>query len=602
MKIPEEKIQEIREATDIIEVVSQYVTLKKRGKSYIGLCPFHTEKTPSFSVDPVRGFYHCFGCGVGGNVFTFVMQMERVAFPEAIRSLAEKAGIPLPKYEVDDTKIKEIERLYHANQFALDFFQQCLFQSENGKKVLAYLQKRDLKQEIVKRFQIGYAPSSWDGLLNRARKASLKDDVLHKAGLIVSRKDQTGYYDRFRERLMFPILNVSGRVVGFGGRILKKTEDAPKYINTPETPIYQKSRLLYGLFQSKAGIQREDRVLLVEGYTDLMQLHQHGFDYVVATSGTALTEEQAGFIQRYTKNVTLLFDGDSAGFAAAMRGVDILLDNGLKVDIVALPKGFDPDSFLRKRGSEPLSQLLTSKRTFIDFQIDRMKDQDKLNTPNDRVIAARQLLNVLQKIRDPLERNVMIKDLAEKLHIEERLLWNEFKKYKEPLHEKEQPADQKGTYHLESAEQDILKLLLENQKKWLTLIFRYTNSNDFQSDEAHVLFRAFHQEYLKKGTVESKIIMDRFADNAAVIQYLTQLLSNPIGEGVDRGQLGLDCLMNLRQNYIQNQIQKVREEMKRAENSGDEVTQLSQQYIALKQKFDQFKHEISDAWKKNVEI
>ena len=425
---------------------------------------------------------------------------------------------------------------------------------------------------------------------------------MKKAGLIIPRKDQTGYYDRFRDRLIFPVLNVSGRVVGFGGRILSKTKDSPKYINTPETLIYQKGRLLYGLFQSKAGIQKEDRVLLVEGYTDLMQLHQHGYDNVVATSGTALTEDQSRLIQRYTKNVTLLFDGDSAGFTAAMRGVDILLDSGLKVEIVALPKGSDPDSYLRKQDSETLNQLLKSAKTFVDFQLKQMKDRNQLNTPSDRVNAARHLLDILQKIKDPLERNVMIKDLAEKLNIEEGLIWDELKKFKENQYKQGEQISQKTATYLETAERGLLKLILESPKKILSFIFRHLDSKDFQSNEAYTLFNMLHQEYLKTGMIEPKTTMDQFVDNIEMIQYITQLLSEQIDKDVDRNQLGLDCLLNLKQNWIQNQIEKVREEMKHAEISGKNVNQLSEKYIALKQNFDKIKAELTAAWKKNVEI
>ncbi|MFC1502366.1 DNA primase, partial [bacterium] len=245
MKIPEEKIQEVREATDIIETISQYVTLKKRGKSFLGLCPFHNEKTPSFSVDAVRGFYHCFGCGAGGNVITFVMEMEKISFPEALRSLAKKAGIALPEYQRDEAQAKETELLYHANKHAMEFFKRCLHHS-TGKNALTYLQKRGFTPEIIQDFQIGHAPGSWDGLIKSAAKASIKSETLQKVGLIVPRKDKAGFYDRFRDRLMFPVFTPSGRVVGFGGRILKDSPGVPKYVNTPETAIYQKGKLLFG--------------------------------------------------------------------------------------------------------------------------------------------------------------------------------------------------------------------------------------------------------------------------------------------------------------------------------------------------------------------
>lgn len=601
MKIPEEKIQEVREAIDIVEVVSEYVTLKKRGKSFLGLCPFHTEKTPSFSVDPARGFYHCFGCGVGGNVFTFVMQMERVGFPEAVRALAKKAGISLPVYEEDEGRIKEIEILYHANEFALKFYGQCLHRTEEGKQALTYLGSRGFERRIVDDFQVGYAPSSWDGLLIRAGQDSIPVDNLKRAGLIVPRRDGEGYYDRFRGRIMFPVLSPSGRVVGFGGRAMKEADGIPKYLNSPETPIYQKSRILYGLFQSKTGIRREDRALLVEGYTDLMRLHQSGMDYGVATSGTALTQEQARLLFRYTRNVTLVFDGDSAGFNAALRGVDVVVEAGLRVTVAPLPRGSDPDSFLREKGRQAMDELLGAARTVVDFRLDRMEELGKLKTPGDRAAVARTVLETVVRIPDPLERNLMIKDVAERLGLEEAFL-NRYVRRSRRGEVVEGGVKRRGQSARERAEQGLLKLLLQEGGVWGKRIFGHVEPDQFQEEKAQRLAGELYEGFLKGAMPGSTTLMDRYGDDPGMLQYLTQLLAEEMGEEVDRFQFGLDCLVELKQEALRVCIQEIREKMKLAQSRKEDVSEYSRVWMELKRQLRGLRGEVEGGWKKIVEI
>ena len=599
MRIPPEKIEEIREATDIVEIISQYVTLKKQGKSFVGLCPFHTEKTPSFSVDPVRGFYHCFGCGAGGNVFTFVMKMENVSFLEALRSLAERAGIPLPTYERNNEKVRETETLYHANQFAAKFFQNCLFNTEGGKKALTYISERKFSREVIKDFQIGYAPDLWDGLLKKAKENSIRPEILAKAGLIVKRKDGTGYYDRFRDRIMFPILNPSGRVVGFGGRIIEEKEGSPKYLNSPETLIYQKSRILYGLFQSKTGMRQKDQALLVEGYTDVMRLHENGFNYAVASSGTALTEEQAKLLSRYTRNVILVFDGDSAGLTAALRGVDILVGAGLSVSVVPLPAGSDPDSFLRDHGREAMEELLQSAETFIDFRLNQWRRKGKLKTPADRAEAARIILSTIEKIRDPLERNLTIKEVSEKLGVEESFLIRQIN-IKEKSGAVHNGIKEKISSAREQAEEGIVKLLLEYGEKWSKPIFSHLGPKHFQKRESRILIEDLYQGFLGGSVPDSNQLMNRHSEDPDVLQYLTKLLAETIDENVDIPQFGLDCVLTLRQEEIKNSIREVREKIKSAQTKGEDVSQYSRQWMELKKKLEEIKKEITDEWEREL--
>jgi DNA primase len=601
MKIPDDKIQEVRESTDIIEVVSQYVTLKKRGKSFMGLCPFHTEKTPSFSVDPVRGFYHCFGCGAGGNVFTFMMQMEKVSFPEAVRSLAEKAGIVLPEREKESGVSKETEILYRANRFAADFFQECLNNTKAGRKALDYLSERGFNHETLKLFEIGYAPQRWDGLLQKAQLSSIPVQELLKAGLVISRKGGQGYYDRFRGRIIFPVRNPSGRIVGFGGRALNVDEKVPKYINSPETQVYQKSYILYGLFLSKQGIRREDRVILVEGYTDVVKLHQHGLDYVVSTSGTALTIDQGRVVNRYTRNAILFFDGDSAGFAAALRGVDLLVEADLDVQVAPLPGGADPDSYLQEKGREAVEKLLHSGSSFIDFQIESMRKAGKLRTAADKATGIHKILGTVVKLRDPLERNILLKDIAEKMGVQEAILNEQIRTLQlGVVTVKDQQTNQLSSMR-QAAEVGLLKLLIEGGIKWENVIFRLIDPAHFNTREAKKIVEQVYKEFLKGNSLDFNSLLDRFSDDQAVVRYLSRLFAEEIEKEVDRSQLGLDCVLRLREEQIQDQIREVQLKIKSGQQSGQDVSEYSKIFMDLKNEIPRVRKKTRSVWKKEVE-
>jgi len=603
MRIPEEKIQEIREATDIHEVISQYVSLKKRGKSYLGLCPFHQEKTPSFSVDPVRGFYHCFGCGAGGNVFTFLMQIERRGFPEVLKDLADKAGITLPRYEDSDDQLKETEALYLANQFASEFFHHQLFETPEGKKTQAYLKRRGFEGEILKTFMIGYAPSQWDGLLKAAGKKGYSEKILLKAGLAIARKDGSGCYDRFRTRLIFPILNVSGRVTGFGGRNLKK-EGSPKYLNSPETPIYQKSRLLYGLYQSKNGIRKNDKALLVEGYTDLMQLHKHGFDYGVATSGTALTMDQAKLLARYTKNVTLVYDGDSAGFAAAFRGLDILISAGLRVRIAVLPGGWDPDSLLLKKDRAAMEAVLEDSKSFVDFELALILKDIRAGTPQEKASAAHTLLETISKIPDPLERNLFIKDVSEKLEIDENLLNRQLKSPPRSSTRTESAGIRVEpiTSAIQAAEEGLLFILLTEPDPWSKWIFEMIDPEDFYTSQNQKILEAIKALYLKSGQVKADILMDRFIENPGAEKVLSRLIAMDMGDDVDLHQFCLDCMVSLKMKKVQDDIHRLQVKIREEQKAGRPVQSLNKQYVRDQRKLKNIRQELNETWKKIVDI
>ena len=416
MFISDDKIEEVRAASDIVDVVSDYVRLKKRGTNYFGLCPFHAEKTASFSVNPGIGIFKCFGCGVGGDVFQFMMRVENLSFPETVRTLAEKAGIHLPVENVASDFSNEIESIYNALRFAARFFYSQLTQSEAGKPALEYLINRGYSPKTITRFGLGYAPDSWDGLLKEARDKHISPETLEKAGLVVARKD--GFYDRYRGRVIFPILSNVGKVLGFGGRLLSAKTDQPKYINSPETNVYNKSRVLYGLYQARQAIRALEEALLVEGYTDVITLHQAGVTNAVACSGTALTPEQIKALSRYTGQITLLYDADSAGVNAAERGIDLVLEEGLSVYVVTLPAQEDPDSFVRRQGKETFDAYLKQNRLdFVAFKHRQGKRSGLSATPEGEARIMYGIIASLARIKDPLMQETYLRRASDVLEV-----------------------------------------------------------------------------------------------------------------------------------------------------------------------------------------
>ncbi len=427
MRIPPEKIEEIRVSTDIVDLIGAFVRLKKRGKNYLGLCPFHSEKTPSFNVSAERQMYHCFGCGAGGNAFTFVMEYEKISFVEAVRALAEKAGIALPSpSEESDREASEQEQIYEACRCAAEFFRSSLTTAE-GKVALDYLHKRGFTDESIKTFQIGYAPNSWDAFVKHAASKKFPIPVLEKAGLVRKREDGSAY-DYFRGRAVFPVFSTTGRIVGFGARKLMEDDKLGKYINSPETPIYQKSRILYGLYQAREAIREDETALLVEGYADLIRLFQSGVRNVVASSGTALTEEQIALLSRYARNVTIVYDADSAGSNAALRGVDLILERDLDVKVAVLPEGEDPDSFIGKEGGDAFRKLAKTAGSFIDFIAGIAQRDGKLDTPEGKAQTVRSIVQSISKMPDELKRSFYVKHVADRYKLYESLLHRELEK------------------------------------------------------------------------------------------------------------------------------------------------------------------------------
>jgi DNA primase len=425
MRIAPETVALINQQADILEVVQDFVSLKKKGTNYTACCPFHNEKTPSFSVSASKGIYKCFGCGKGGDSVSFVMDIENYTYIEALKYLAKKYNIELKTDENQtDEELeeqKERESLHIVLEFAQNYFKDLLHHSETGRAIgLSYFKERGFKRPIIDKFELGYSLAEWDGLLKTAENKGFKRDILEKAGLILQKENKA--YDRFRERVIFPIHNVSGKPIAFGARILKNDPKQPKYLNSPETPVYHKSRVLYGIFQAKKTIREQDNCYLVEGYTDVVSLHQAGIENVVASSGTSLTIEQIQLIRRFSENITVLYDGDNAGIKASLRGIDLILTQGLNVKVVIFPDGDDPDSYLKKVGTTVFQKYLQEEsQDFITFKANLYQSEARKD-PLKRAEMIKEVVQSIIKIPDEIKRRVFFQECSRLLEINEETL------------------------------------------------------------------------------------------------------------------------------------------------------------------------------------
>lgn len=424
--IPPEIIQDVIETAKIEEVVGEVVQLKRRGTNLIGLCPFHNEKTPSFTVSPSKNIFKCFGCGKGGGAVQFMMENQAIGFIEAIRALARKYKIELPEIQLSQEDLvagQKNESLYILNSFAADFYSNQLLETNRGKSIaLSYFRQRGFQDKTINKFNLGWADSKDREFIDTALKKGFEEKLLEEAGLSKNKRDF------FRNRVIFPVHNPSGKIIAFAGRILDSTSKAPKYLNSPETPIYNKRKSLYGIYQAKPSIRKMDNCYLVEGYTDVISLHQAGIENVVASSGTSLTEEQIILIKRHTENITVLYDGDQAGVAAALRGVDLILAQDLNVKIVILPDGEDPDSSLKIMGTDNFRKFLEQNSTdFIFFKAKFMMDQIG-NDPIKKVTLINDIVQSIAKIPNPLKRSIYLKECQALLNIDESILTIELNK------------------------------------------------------------------------------------------------------------------------------------------------------------------------------
>jgi len=425
-------IERILDAAEISDVVSDFVTLRKRGVNMLGLCPFHNEKTPSFTVSPAKGIYKCFGCGKGGNSVNFIMEHESLTYPEALRWLAKKYNITIVEEEETEEQKQlkdERESLMIVTGFAQKFFTRYLWEENEGRTIgLSYFRERSFRDDILKKFEVGYAPDGKTPFTDAAQKQGYRMEYLEKTGLTIKRDEWLR--DRFAGRVIFPIHSLAGRVIAFGGRILKEDKKTAKYLNSPESEIYHKSRVLYGIFQAKRDITRLDKCYLVEGYTDVLSMHQAGIENVVASSGTALTSDQIRMVRRFTHNMTIIYDGDEAGIKASLRGIDLVLEEGMNVKVLLLPDGEDPDSFAKKQGASAfLDYIKTNETDFIRFKTQLLLQEAE----NDPIAKARLITDVIRSVAvipEAITRSVYIKDCSKLLDVSEEVLYTEVRKQK----------------------------------------------------------------------------------------------------------------------------------------------------------------------------
>lgn len=491
--ISRETIDEVRTRADIVDVVGDFVTLKRSGQNYRALSPFSNEKTPSFYVVPAKGIFKDFSSGKGGDCITFVMEHEGMSYIEAIRYLAKKYGVEIQETQqsqADQEQFSDRDRLYGIMNYSKDYFKELLFQSEEGTSIgLSYFRERGFNDRTIEKFELGYTLNEWDHLSKKAIGIGYSEELLEKAGLII-KKEGGRFYDRFRGRVIFPVHNLSGKVIAFGARILTKEKDQPKYINSPETDIYHKSNVLFGMYQAKNAIRKEDFCYIVEGYTDVISMHQSGIENVVASSGTAFTEEQVKLIRRFSENVTVLFDGDAAGIKAALRGIDLVLKGGLNVRVVLLPDGDDPDSFSKKMGSTEFQQYLkVHTKDFISFKIDLLAGESA-NDPIKKAEAIREIVTSISLIPDAIKRSVYIQETGRLLKIQETVLLTELNKIiigdKQKQQQEKTKPEVKATSEpqpdvLPASRQDISTMVLMQERETIRLLLNYAeNSYDDQ--------------------------------------------------------------------------------------------------------------------------
>jgi DNA primase len=559
--IPDELINQVREANDIVEVISEYLPLRKKGKSYTALCPFHPEKTPSFSVSQERQIYHCFGCGKGGNVYTFLMEHEKLSFFEALKLLAKRANISLPKKTSDQKATETLDQLFYANQVANEYFRDSL---KHSKKAKDYLQSRGFSSETIEVFSLGYAPAEWDGLIIFSKEKGLKPEILLSAGLVVEKEKKAGWYDRFRDRVTFPIFNLSQKIVGFGGRIIQE-KDEPKYLNSPESPIYHKGKILYGLNISKDLIRDKKAAVLVEGYIDLISLYQSGIKNVVAPLGTSFTQDQARLLSRYAEKVYLLFDSDRAGESAVFRSADLLFDSEMEMMIVVLPSGEDPDSFVRKHGLKGMAQKLRDAKSFIDYKKDSLPAEFNSLPMKEQEGIIKELAETASRIKNQLWKDLFINKAAQAFKVNEKIILDAIKGIgRKEERSKVLPEEKlKGPHKLE---RELLKILID-ENRLIPLTRNRLSKEDFCFPENAELFEMILNLFETAGKVSPSALIDK-----AQAQKLKELISeiSTLDLGLAEPELMLgDYIRKIEQKKKSDQIRRLKEEVKIAWGKGE---------------------------------
>jgi DNA primase len=541
MRISESKIEEVRNSISIVDLISEYVQLRKRGKNYIGLCPFHSEKTPSFTVSEDKQIYHCFGCHNGGNVFKFLMEYKKISFLESIQELAEQLGIEISTEDEGYTeKQSEQEIFYDINTEAARYFSNNLLNDPEGEIARNYFQKRNIKPQTMRAFGLGYALNGWENLVNFLKEKNIDLDKALQLGLI-GRNNDGRVYDKLPGRIIFPIFSPNGRVVAFAGRVLSEQDKGAKYINSPESIIYIKGRILYGLSLAKDDIRKLDKAIIVEGYMDLISLYQAGIKSVVAVSGTALTDDQVQLLSRYTKNVVLLFDADTAGIKASMRSIEILLKKDFEVKIATLPKDEDPDSYVTKFGKDAFDEIIKRAENFLEYQTAYYEAQGMFNEPGKMAEAIRDLVKPIALIDDELKRNLLIRSVARRFNLREKLLESELDKALEFQKKQNRvqtqrimkqdeiqlqtlivPEKKSVPNYFFNTEKELIRLMFENDKDVIELIVHHINEDNLLVELHRQIFNVVKNEFEDRSNLDPASLLAKFDDDE-IQSYLREI-------------------------------------------------------------------------------
>jgi DNA primase len=587
MRFPQTFIDDLRRQADIVRVVQDYVSLKKKGANWMACCPFHQEKTPSFSVNPSKDIFYCFGCQKGGSVFNFVMEMERVSFPEAIKIVAEKVNMPLPAMQDDkryESRRKEADEVVELNSWALEWWEQML--AEGGvesKAARDYIEGRGITDETRKTFRLGYAPDSWDGLGSYLKRKGADAGQIERSGLVV-KKDAGGFYDRFRGRVIFPVLDAQGRAVAFGGRVMQTGE--PKYLNSPETAAYTKGRHLYGLHQTRDDIRRKKFAILVEGYLDLIVPYQFGVRNAVASLGTALTPEQAKLLGRFARRVVVNYDGDRAGVSAAKRAIETLLAEDFDIKVLVLPEGADPDEFIKSAGVEAYNERRGAALPHIQFVLDQAMRDRNLRRPADKAEAVEEVLPFVRAVRNNIQKREYFDMTMDALRLEEpalrRELWQTVAKPQMNAQANAQEASsalQDSVVRAESApltvaEQRLLELLVHDGELRRIMLPRIA-PDDYEDLPTAGVFRALTEIEAAGVPVDFSTLGERTASDPIAADLVPLLLmSEPEeraqGEATDEVQAEAEsCLLTLRLMRVERRLKDLAIEIAAAERAGD---------------------------------
>jgi DNA primase len=566
-------VKEIKRRLSIIDLVESYTSIKKTGRGYVGLCPFHDDHKPSMHIDEEKGLFHCFSCGAGGDILGFYMRYNNLSFPEALTELAKKANVEIsqPKAKTpDNTRTNSLLKL---NAAAQKFYQKALAHKDIGKAAREYLTKRNISKEVVDEFSLGYAPPGWDGLSKYLTKHKVPLNLAEKVGLIVKRKESPGYYDRFRDRIMFPITDVEGKVIGFGGRVVKEQEDQPKYLNSPESPVYSKRRSFYGLEKSREFIRRQGRAVLVEGYTDFLSLYTSGIKNVVATLGTSLTHDHVIMLRRYTENVVVLFDSDESGVKAAIRSLDVLLEEGVMPHVAPLPEGYDPDSYITQNGVEKFTELIENSSSWVDFYIDRT-----VNRYREGSLTMNQLLKeigeLLGKVKDPVEFNLGSKKASEKLGVRE----SEVRSFVKHGQSRGNTGRAKNVSY-GSHEKLMLSILLKYPS--LSSVIDKENWRQFIENQE---IKSIMEEIISGGAHDLSNLLVHFNDRSEQ-EIISQILlsSDGIDDMETAGSMLASCVSKLKAAKVENRLKAIRLEMGLAAKDKDDLAEkrLLEEYLEL---------------------